>query len=195
MILDIKIIFIIISVLISITAFLPYIRDVFLKKTKPHTYSWLIWLLTQGTAVAAIWYGGGGFGALNLTLGLFFIFGIFLFSLKYGTKDITKFDTITLVLAICAILVWWQLDQPLISVIMVSIIDFVGYIPTFRKSYKSPWSETLFSWILFAISNLFAILALREYNVLTLAYIITITLANLIIFCICFFRRPFVKQK
>jgi hypothetical protein len=191
---SIKIISAIIAALIGIIAFLPYLKDIFYKKTKPHVYTWLIWTLTTGTGVFAIWYGSGGFGALNLTVGLIFIFVIFLFSLKYGTKDITKSDTIILFFAICAILVWWQLNQPLISIIMISVIDFLGYIPTFRKSYKQPWSETLSSWMLFVISDIFAIFALESYNALTLTYLSTITMANLFIFLICIFRRPHVKN-
>ncbi len=194
MIVEIKIIFTVIATLLGVAAYFPYLKDMLHGRTKPHAYTWLIWTLTQGTAVFAIWYGGGGVGAINLAVGLFFVFGVFLFSLKYGTKDITISDTITLVLAICAILVWWQLNQPLISVIMISVIDFLGYIPSFRKSYKEPWSETLSTWMIFVLSNSFAILALEEYNTLTLTYIITISLANLFIFFICFFRRNYTKK-
>lgn len=122
------------------------------------------------------------------------VFAVFLLSLKYGTKDITKSDTAILILAVCAILVWWQLHQPVISIIMISLIDFSGYIPSFRKSYREPWSETLISWALFVICNVFSILALKEYNLLTTAYIATLTFANLLLFMICLLRRPFVKR-
>lgn len=58
---DIKIILAIISTVVAIAlAFVPYLRDIFRRKTKPHTYTWLIWTITQGTAVAGLWYGGGG---------------------------------------------------------------------------------------------------------------------------------------
>ena len=191
---DIKILFTILATIIVIIAYFPYLKDLFSHKTKPHAYTWLIWTLTQGTAIVAVWYGGGGLTALYLGIALLFVFGIFLFSLKYGSKNITKSDTVILILAISAIFIWWQLKQPLISVIMVSAIDFMGYIPSFRKSYFEPWSETLIAWALFAISNLFAILAIQEYNVLTLLYLSIITFANIVLFSICFFRRPFVKK-
>jgi len=87
---DIKILFAVIATVLGILAFLPYFRDMFKLRTKPHTYTWLIWTLTQGTAVVAIWVGGGGWGALSLTVGLLLVFGVFLFSFKYRTKNITK---------------------------------------------------------------------------------------------------------
>lgn len=191
---DIKLLFTIIATFICVISFIPYLRDIFSSKTKPHAYTWLIWTITQGTAVAGLLYGGSGLGALSLIVGLVLVFVVFLFSLKYGTKNITKSDTIILMLALMAILVWWQLHQPLISVVMVSAIDFFGYIPSFRKSYQEPWSETLWTWILLCISNIFAILAFKEYNFLTLTYVITITLANLTLFSICFFRRSSVRK-
>lgn len=73
-------------------------------------------------------------------------------------------------------------------------IDFLGYIPSFRKTFKTPWSETMSTWMLAALSNIFAIVALQEYNALTLTYIITITLANLFMFLICLLRRPYVEK-
>jgi hypothetical protein len=191
---DIKIILTIIATVIGVVAFLPYLKDIFSLKTKPHAYTWLIWVTTQGTAVFGIWHGGGGWGALNLTVGIIFVIAVFFFSLKYGTKNITKSDTVILTVALFAIVVWWQLDKPLISVIMVSAIDVIGFIPSFRKSYQDPWSETLISWVLFSISNIFAILALKEYNLLTVTYLVAISSANVALFLLCFFRRRFVSR-
>ncbi len=191
---EIKIIFTIIATLIGVAGFLPYLKDIFSLKTKPHAYTWLIWAITQGTAVAGIWYGGGGWGGLNLVVGMIFVLVIFLLSLKYGTRNITKSDTAILITALVAILIWWQLDKPLISVIMISAIDVIGYIPSFRKSYREPWSETLISWSVFPVSNIFALLALKEYNWLTMTYLMAITMASLSLYLFCFYRRKFVPK-
>lgn len=180
----------IVAILLSTGAFFPYMRDMFLKKTRPHAYTWLIWCITQGTAVAGIWYGGGGIGAIALTAGVFFVFIIFLASLKFGTKNITKSDTLVLIAATLAVLVWWQLDNVLLAVLMATTIDMLGYIPSWRKSVKEPWAETTWSWTVFSIGNVFAILALAEYNLLTLSYLVAISVANMILVAIClYFRR------
>ncbi len=191
---DIKIILTLVATLIGIVAFLLYFKDTFSLKTKPHVYTWLIWAITQGTAVFGIWYGGGGWGALELTVGTLFVIAVFLFSLKYGTKNITKSDMVILIAALAAIVVWWQLHQPLISVLMVSAIDVIGYVPSFRKSYEEPWSETLISWMLFSASNIFAISALKEYNALTVTYLAAITSANIALLFICYFRRQLIPE-
>jgi hypothetical protein len=192
---NIKLVATIISVIIGLVSFLPYLRDTFLNKTKPHVYTWLIWTITQGIATLGIFYGYGGWGgALNLGIGTFFIFVILIFSLKNGTKNITTFDTIILISALCAIFVWWKLEQPVIALMMICAIDAIGYIPTYRKSYEDPWSETILTWIGFGLGNIFSVIALLQYNFLTLAYLITIFSANLILVLICVVRRKKIKS-
>jgi inorganic pyrophosphatase len=191
---SIKIIFLIFSIVCGLSAFIPYLFDTFKLKTKPHIYTWIIWALTQGTATFAIFYGGGRLGGVELAIGVILQIVVIIFSLKYGTKDITKSDAFVLVIALLAILVWWQLKQPILSVVLVSAIDVFGYIPTFRKSYKDPWSETLATWILFAMSDIFAVLALSKYNFLTVTYLATITVVNVSFFIFCTLRRSFSKK-
>lgn len=184
-----KIIFAVLSIILCVSAFIPYIRDIILKRTKPHAYTWLLWTITQSIAVAGLWYGGGNLGSIELTIGTILVFFVFLFSLKHGTKDITLSDTLVLIIALLAILVWWQLNNPVLAVFLVSVIDTFAAIPTYRKSWREPWSETALSWALFSAGNIFAILALSSYNFLTLTYLITITVSNLLVLSICLIRR------
>jgi len=192
--LDLKIVFAGIASILVIISVIPYLKDMFGRKTKPHTYTWLIWSLTQGTAVAGILHGGGGWGALSLSIGTGSVFLIFLLSFKYGTRNIKRGDTIILVGALLAILVWWQLDNPLLAIFMISAIDFLGYLPTFRKTIEEPWSETISTYIIFSIATLFSFLALSEYNFLTLTYSLTIISANTILTGIVFTRRKVVPK-
>ncbi len=191
---DYKSFFSAVGIIIGLLSSFPYIRDIFLLKTKPHIYTWLIWSITTGTAAIAAYYGNGGWGLFNLVIMTAVNLTILLMSIKYGTKNITLWDTIILAGALIAILIWWQLHQPLISILMLTAIDVLGYMPSFRKSWQEPWSETLISWFGFITADLFAILALKEYNLLTATYLIAITLANLVLYLICFARRPFIKK-
>lgn len=192
---DIKLIFAALSIIVAIGgAFLPYLRDMFLKKTKPHTYTWLVWTITQGTALAGLIKGNGGWGALTLISSTSFCFLVFLLSFKYGTKNITKMDTIILLAALLAIIIWWQMKNPLLAVFMVSAIDVLGYIPSFRKTFENPWTETATSWVIFSLANILTIFALSEYNLLTLTYLIAITIANVVLLAICLIRRRIISR-
>jgi hypothetical protein len=191
---NIKIVLSIISAIIGLWAFFPYIKDTLSLKTQPHIYTWLIWTLTQGTGLVGIWYGGGGWGGLSLVVGITMVVVVLLFSLKYGTKNITRWDTGILTLALISILIWWQLHQAILAVVMISIIDFLGYIPSYRKTYSEPWSETLVSWAAFAISNILSVFALTSFNLLTATYLIVIAFANTLMFAIGFYRRRFIPK-
>jgi hypothetical protein len=191
---DYKIAFAIVATVISMVSFFPYLRDIFRLKTKPHTYTWLIWVITQGIAVVGIYYGKGGIGGLELTISTILVGMVLLFSFKYGTTNITKPDTLILIIALLAILVWWKLNNPVAAVLMVAIIDVLGFIPSLRKSYYDPWSETVITWIGFVIGNCFAILALREYNLLTLSYIASIATTNAILAIVCIVRRQSIPK-
>jgi len=76
----------------------------------------------------------------------------------------------------------------------VTAIDGIGYIPTYRKSYVDPWSETLAFWVLMALVGVFAILANAEYNLLTVTYLTVLTVLNIGLFALCAIRRKRVSK-
>ncbi len=192
--LDIKLVLAIIASIITIIAYIPYFKDLFAKRTKPHLYTWLIWGITQGTASVALIKGGGNFAAISVILGTVLVLLIFLFSFKYGTKNITKMDTFVLIMALLSIVVWWQLKSPLIAVLMVSAIDGLGYIPTFRKTYQDPWSETPIFWLLMALAMIITIVSNGEYNWLTVTYIAVLGVCNAVVLGITILRRKVVSR-
>src|SRR3989338_8930956 len=175
---DIKLIFAVLSTVITIVAYYPYIRDIFLKKTKPHSYTWLIWAITQGVATAGIWDGGGKWGVVSVFASTLLVIVVLVLSLRFGTRNIRMIDTFVLALALLAIVVWLKLGNPLLAVLMASAIDGLGYIPTYRKSFVDPWSETVLFWICMVAAGVLGIFANAEYNFLTVTYLATLVVAN-----------------
>lgn len=190
--LDWRLVLAIVTTILVIIGYVPYFKDIFLNRTKPHLYTWLIWAITQGTATAALLYGGGNFGVLGLITGTVLVIIIFGLSFKYGTRNITKSDTAALIAALLAIVVWWQLDSPLLSVFMVSAIDGLGYIPTFRKTYQEPYSETISFWVIIAIASVLIMISNAEYNLLTMTYLSVLAIGNIIVVVISLSRRMIV---
>jgi len=191
---NIKIVFAALAVIFELGAYVPYLKDIFAGKTKPHVYTWLIWALTTGTAAAGLWYGGGGYGAVSQTILAVLTFLLFVLSLKYGTKNITVSDTSVLFLALCAIAVWRFLNNPLLAVLMVTAIDAFGYLPSFRKCFAEPWSESLNTWVMFTAGALLSLLAVSQYNMLTTVYLAVTVLSNIVLISICLFRRPLIPK-
>jgi hypothetical protein len=191
---ELKLVFAVIATVISTASFYPYFRDIFRGMTKPHLYTWLIWTVTTGTATAAIWRGGGGVAVVSPAISVVLTFFVFLLCFRYGTKNITVSDTLILVGALASVFIWWQLKNPLLALIVATGTDLLGYVPTIRKSWFEPWSESILSWVTWIVSIAFSILALEAYNPLTLTFLVPITAANLFLVGICLARRPAVPK-
>lgn len=175
---EIKFLLGVISTAIAVVCFIPYIKDILKRKTEPHTYSWLVWTILQSVGVMAQLKEGAGYGAWALAVGAFFCFTIFLLSFKYGTKNISKFDLTCLVASLFAIAIYIFIENPIYAIISVALIDFVGFLPTFRKGFEEPFTETTSTFILSAIANLLSILALQNYTVTTVLYIASLLFTN-----------------
>jgi hypothetical protein len=179
----------IIATIIGTASFYPYLRDVFNRKTQPHTYTWLIWAILQVTGVLAMYNSGAGIGALTLAVGAFFCACIFILSLKYGSKNITAFDTLCLIGALAATGVYFFMHDPVLAVILITAIDLVGFLPTMRKAYSEPHSETLSMYALFFVSSGFNLVAISVYSITTTLYPATIMFTNMVCCLILWARR------
>lgn len=179
---------------LGLISFLPYLWQILKRKTEPHAYTWLIWTITQGVVAAGVWFGGGGLvqaGAMVAYALCAFI--VFILSFWYGTKDITKGDTILLIVALCSVFIWQGLDNPALAVVVATAIDLIGYLPTFRKSYYEPLSENILAWIGYAITPMLVVFSLYEYNVMTGTYATATAIINTILVVFLLVRRRQVK--
>lgn len=141
-----------------------------------------------------VWFGGGGLvqaGAMVAYALCAFI--VFILSFWYGTKDITKGDTILLIVALCSVFIWQGLDNPALAVVVATAIDLIGYLPTFRKSYYEPLSENILAWIGYAITPMLVVFSLYEYNVMTGTYATATAIINTILVVFLLVRRRQVK--
>jgi hypothetical protein len=179
----------IISAALNIACFIPYLRDTYKKTTKPHIYTWLIWTILQVTGTIAMYNSGAGMGTLSLAIGAVFCAYVCLLSLKLGTKNITTFDTICLIGALGATAIYIFLKDPLLSIILISIIDFTGFLPTLRKAYAEPYSETLAMFALFAFSGVFSVAAIASYSLVTLLYPLTLIAINILATVVIYMKR------
>lgn len=180
----------VVGAVLVVWSFVPYIQHILKKTIEPHIYTWFIWSVTHAIAALAIFEGDGGvFAATAVAAGGVLSFIIFILSLKHGSKNITTFDTVTLVTALAAIFMWWQLDHPEWAIITISLIDLLGFVPTLRKTWKKPKSEPVGPWVLYALGNIAAFFALTIYTVMTSFYIIAMIIASSALVAVIMYRK------
>lgn len=178
-----------VAVAIAAISYVPYFKDVFAGKTKPHAFSWLVWGVLNAVIFAGQVADGGGAGAWVVGFTAVVTLGIFVLSLKKGEKDIRLFDWFCLVAAGLAIIPWIVTENPLASVILITIIDLLGFIPTIRKSYHEPHQETLVTYVLSTVKYFFGIVALQNYSAVTLVFPIAMVAIHIIFITLLVVRR------
>lgn len=169
----------IIAVTLTFVGYVPYLRDTIAGKTKPHIYSWLLWGIVTSIAFALQVIGGGGIGSFVTLTAAAMCFLVILLSLKYGTNtDITRSDKIFLFLAFVTLVIWLFAKQPLVSIILATSIDLLGFIPTIRKSWNNPYTETVSFYFLNTLRFSLAVISLSTYSLITWLYPVSWLLAN-----------------
>lgn len=168
----------IIAVLLTFIAYIPYILDTLSGKTTPHVYTWFIWGLVNAIAFGLQVSAGAGVGSWVTLAVIIACFFVFLLGMRIGKKDITKLDTVVFILSLVALFLWLIAKQPVLSIILVSSVDLLGFVPTIRKSWNKPYSETLFLYELNTLRHGLSILALEQYSIVTWLYPVSWTIAN-----------------
>jgi len=177
------------SLLISVVGYIPYFITILSGKTKPHAFSWLIWAILMTIAFFAQDAGGAGSGAWATGFSAVVAFIIVAFALFKGEKQITRSDWITFIAALSAIPIWYVTKDPLYSVILITVIDALGFYPTFRKSWNKPQEELPLPWGLNSFKFLVALFALECFNWTTALYPASLVLMNGTFFVMIIWRK------
>lgn len=192
---EIKILLSSIAVLLTVVGYIPYIIDILKGKTKPHIFSWLSGTIASTIATFLQLLGGAGVGAWVMSTVALACFIIFLLSFKYGTKDITRSDTVVIFLSLLVLVLWLVADQPVLSMILLTVSQLLAFTPTIRKSWHDPYSETTVFYQISGVRHIFAILALEQLNILTALYSSAWAISNLGIAFMLTARRKIVGKK
>jgi hypothetical protein len=179
----------IIAVVISIIGYIPYFRDIIANKTKPHAFSWLVWGVLNAIAFAGQIHGNGGAGTWAVGLTAVALFAIFTLSIFKGEKNIKLFDWVCLGGAAVALLLWVVTDQLLLSIVLITVIDLLGFLPTVRKAYLKPYQETLVTYEINTLKYFLVVLALQNYSLLTTLFPLAVAIMNGLFVILLIVRR------
>jgi hypothetical protein len=158
------------AAIVTLSALSLYVFDIFKGSIKPERATWFIWtilgiitFLSQKAdgAHASLWFiGAQTFGSCI----------IFVLSLKYGSGGLTKFDLTCLVAAGFGLILWKLTSNPFYALLINIGIDATGAIPTIRKAYLDPASETPLPWFMSGAGGWLGALAVGQLSFTLLLY-------------------------
>jgi hypothetical protein len=182
------------AIILTLIGYAQYFRSMFAGKTKPHMFSWIIWASLTAIAYFAQVSDGAGIGSWVTALTALISFYIAGYAYFYGEKETTKSDWATFIAGISAIPVWLLTDNPLYAVLLVTLIDALGFYPTFRKSWSKPDEETLVHYNLAGLKFLFACFALEHVSWITALYPASLIFMNWLFVIYVLLRRYQLKK-
>jgi hypothetical protein len=171
------------SAILSLTAYLPYLRDTYTGSTRPHRAAWLIWSVLAGIsffsqlhegASTTLWFAGAQWaGTLS----------VLLLSVRRGKGVYLQGSDLVLLCAASAGLGLWYLTDTAVYALAISIgISLLGGTATVTKAYFAPEIETQATWALGLVGALCAVLSVGRFDPVLMAYplyLITLNVAIL----------------
>lgn len=168
----------VIAAVLAIIGNVPYIVDIFRGRVQPHAYTWFISTIVTGIVFFGQIAKGAGIGALPTAASGIFTLFIFVLSLKNGFKQVTRIDTFFLVLALGGIVPWILTSDATVSVVIAVGIDLAAFIPTLRKTWLKPSTESPVLYGSNVLRHILALFSMQTYNIATTLHSIAMLTTN-----------------
>ncbi len=172
---------VILSAFISIAGASAYIRDTLKGKSKPNRVTWSMWALSPliGTA-AALSANADVWTTVRIFLAGFLPLLVFIASFinPQSYWKLTFFDFLCGTCSILALVAWGVIDSPQLSILLAATGDGFATLPTIRKAWAHPETETGATYIASFVSVLLVIPSIPKWNIENSAFQIYLLIAN-----------------
>lgn len=186
--------FVILGVLINFFGSAYYIADTLKGKTRPNRVTWILWTVAPLVAFAAQKTEGVGLSAL-VTFTAGFIPLLILISSFINKKshwNLTKFDLFCGLLSVIGLMMWAITSRGNVAIIFSILADAFAAIPTIRKAFMHPETETWQGFLAALVSAAVALLTINKWNFASYSFPAYLILANGII--VILILRPKIKS-
>lgn len=172
----------IVSGLISFVAYISYNILTYKGGVQPHRVTWWVWTIVAGVTLAS--YYSSSVTAAVLWLPCAYFLGRFitaLVSIKKGVGGWTLFDRWCILLVAISLIMWWLFNSPKIALYLSIVIDFIGVLPTIKKTILAHVTEKFIPWSIFLIGSIVNLFAITQWNsFVAISYPIYVLLVNAI---------------
>lgn len=185
---------VILSYIVALTGCAGYMRDTIQGRTKPNRASWFLWtlapVLSFCTALAAhanIWSV-----AIIVLSGL--VCGLIFLASLVNRQSYWKLDQWDILCGLCSLSAlgfWLVLHDPIVGLILAIAADAFASIPTLRKAWTHPETETGWTFITGFTSTVLCIPATTAWDLPNFGFTVYLLVINGLLIAFCFRKRVF----
>ncbi len=179
-----------IAIALTIIAYVPYIAAIRAGRVKPHFFSWLIWSLTTAIVFVAQLAADGGAGSWPTAVSAAITVYVAWLSLVLRSDfSANRADWAFLLAALLSLPLWYVTDDPLWSVVILTVVDALGFAPTLRKAWARPHEESMQFYVIFAVRSTLSVWALESRTLTTVLFPAAMVVACILVCCLLWWRR------
>lgn len=160
-----------IASVLSVLAFLPYIKDTLGGVTRPERASWLIWSVLSTISFFSQLHEGARLSLMFAGSQVAITVSVFLLSIKLGHghyfSDINK---ILYAIASIGLLTSFVSDSAIYALVVAIAISLMGGMKTVFKAFRNPHTETVLSWFVALLASVFGAMSVGSLDPVLLAY-------------------------
>jgi hypothetical protein len=165
-------------------------------ETRPNVVSWILWTLIQMIIIIAQFSAGASWSVIlpiAMTFNTCLVLIICLYG--YGYAKYGYVDLICLVLALAAIAAWRLTNDPVLAIVLSVAADFAAAVPTFVKTYREPFTESILSWAILVVANTCGLISAIPFNLANTAFAGYVVLFDGFFLIVMIMRRRIVRPR
>jgi hypothetical protein len=157
-----------VAILLVIGSYLPYIYNVFMGKTKPHPFTWIISTLLNLFNYILYVQNGGGSGTFIMLTVLIMTSVILWKSLKNFDQMVVLSDKVFFVASLIVLVLCFVIESSQVAAVLATSTSILSFIPTVRKSWNSPHSETISTYVINSVRHILVIFSVSTFSLVTI---------------------------
>lgn len=176
----------VLSGVVFVIGFIPYIRAILRAETKPAKATWMIWTMLNLIMIAGMYAKNALNGQIvGITIGAMIVA---ILGLMYGKPGWSWLDKFCLGGAALAVILWQTFDSPTTGIVTSCAASLVGAIPTFVNAYERPQDENKVAWTLYWVSCVMAVFATPSWSLVDAAQPLTFFTIESIVMALLFIK-------
>lgn len=192
---ELRVSFGIVAGVLGVAAGIPYIYTILRGETRPERAAAIIWFITAIVVFFSSWAEGAR-ESLWFALGTLIVaFTTLALSIRYGYRWAGRRDAPAIFIALLGVGLWITTGKPFLALLLNVFVDALGSILVIVKSHEAPITENIFSWAIYAVASLFALMSVGRLDLALLLYPSYALIASIAIVGVVFIRRKHLQGK